>query len=46
VTVLNDGIYGPIPAGGSYSGLGFNGTWNNSANAAPASFALNGTVCD
>ncbi len=46
VTVLNDGIYGPIPAGGSYSGLGFNGTWNNTINTAPASFALNGTVCD
>ncbi len=46
VSVLNDGIYGPIPVGGSYSGLGFNGTWNNSVNAAPASFALNGTVCD
>ena len=25
--------------------FGFNGSWNNSSNAAPASFALNGTAC-
>ncbi|MEO3858155.1 hypothetical protein ABGB08_24845, partial [Acrocarpospora sp. B8E8] len=24
---------------------GFNASWNNSSNPAPASFALNGTVC-
>jgi hypothetical protein len=35
-----------IPAGGSYSGFGFNGKWNGTANAIPASFALNGTVCN
>ncbi len=34
-----------IPAGGSYSGFGFNGTWNNAANAIPTNFALNGTAC-
>jgi len=34
-----------IPAGGSYTGMGFNGTWNNSANAIPTAFSLNGTAC-
>jgi endo-1,4-beta-xylanase len=34
-----------IPAGGSYSGFGFNGTWNGSTNAIPTSFKLNGTAC-
>jgi hypothetical protein len=34
-----------IPAGGSYSSMGFNGTWNNVTNAVPTSFALNGTNC-
>lgn len=34
-----------IPAGGSYSGFGFNGTWNNTTNAIPTSFKLNGTAC-
>lgn len=46
VTAYNPGTeYGPLPAGASYSGLGFNGTWNNSVNAVPAMFTLNGTVC-
>jgi len=34
-----------IPAGGSYSGFGFNGTWNGTTNAVPTSFKLNGTAC-
>jgi cellulase/cellobiase CelA1 len=34
-----------IPAGGSYSGFGFNGTWNGTANAIPTAFSLNGTAC-
>ena len=34
-----------IPAGGSYSGFGFNGTWNGTTNSIPATFALNGTAC-
>jgi microcompartment protein CcmL/EutN len=34
-----------IPAGGSYSGFGFNGTWNGTTNAKPAAFSLNGTAC-
>jgi hypothetical protein len=34
-----------IPAGGSYSGFGFNGTWNGVTNSIPAAFSLNGTAC-
>lgn len=34
-----------IPAGGSYTGFGFNGTWNGTANAIPTAFSLNGTAC-
>jgi len=34
-----------VPAGGSYSGFGFNGTWNGTTNAVPTSFAVNGTTC-
>jgi hypothetical protein len=33
-----------IPAGGSYTGFGFNGTWNGT-NAIPTAFSLNGTAC-
>jgi cellulose 1,4-beta-cellobiosidase len=34
-----------IPANGSYSGFGFNGTWNGTTNAIPTAFSLNGTAC-
>jgi glucuronoarabinoxylan endo-1,4-beta-xylanase len=34
-----------IPAGGSYSGFGFNGKWNGTTNAIPVAFSLNGTAC-
>jgi glucuronoarabinoxylan endo-1,4-beta-xylanase len=34
-----------IPANGSYSGFGFNGTWNGTTNTIPTNFALNGTAC-
>ena len=34
-----------IPAGGNYSGFGFNGTWNGTTNAIPTAFSLNGTAC-
>ena len=34
-----------IPAGGSYTGFGFNGTWNGITNSIPTAFALNGTAC-
>jgi endoglucanase len=45
VTVQSLSYDGAIPAGGSYTGLGFLATWNNTANYAPASFAINGTRC-
>jgi glucuronoarabinoxylan endo-1,4-beta-xylanase len=34
-----------IPPGGTYSGFGFNGTWNGVTNSIPAAFSLNGTAC-
>jgi endo-1,4-beta-xylanase len=45
VTVSNLSYNGSIPAGTSYTGMGFNGTWNNSTNAVPTNFAVNGTTC-
>jgi uncharacterized membrane protein len=45
VTVTNMSYNGTIAAGATYSGMGFNGTWNNTTNAVPASFAINGTTC-
>jgi hypothetical protein len=45
VTVNNLSYNGSIPAGGSYTGVGFNGTWNGVTNAIPTSFSLNGTIC-
>jgi hypothetical protein len=45
VTVTNESYNGSIPAGGSYNGMGFNGTWNNVTNAIPTSFAVNGVTC-
>ncbi len=45
VTVTNMSYNGSIPAGGSYNGVGFNGSWNNTTNAGPTSFAVNGTTC-
>ena len=44
VTVNNLSYDGTIPAGGSYTGLGFLATWN-ATNAVPTSFAINGTTC-
>jgi hypothetical protein len=45
VTVKSMSYNGTIAAGGSYTGMGFNGSWNNATNAIPTSFAVNGTVC-
>jgi uncharacterized membrane protein len=45
VSVANESYNGNIPSGGSYSGMGFNGTWNNTTNTAPTSFAVNGVAC-
>ncbi len=44
VSVTNASYDGAIPAGGSLSTVGFNGTWN-STNSIPTSFALNGVTC-
>lgn len=45
VTVNSLGYNGSIPAGGSYTGVGFTGTWNT-ANSIPTSFAVNGATCN
>jgi hypothetical protein len=45
VTVNSLSYDGTIAAGGSYAGLGFLATWNNTINAIPGSFAINGTPC-
>jgi hypothetical protein len=45
VTVTNLSYNGSIPAGGSYNGVGFNGTWNGSVNSVPTNFAVNGITC-
>ena len=46
VTATSESYNGSIPAGGSYNGVGFNGVWNNSVNAAPTSFSMNGIPCN
>jgi phosphoheptose isomerase len=45
VTVNNVSYNGSISAGGTLSGMGFNGTWNNVTNAIPTAISLNGTAC-
>jgi endoglucanase len=45
VTVKNEPYNGSIAAGGTLTGIGFNGTWNGTTNAIPAAFSLNGTAC-
>jgi endoglucanase len=45
VSVTNESYNGTIASGGSYSGMGFNGSWNNTTNAIPTSFAVNGVTC-
>ncbi|MGY4911377.1 pectate lyase family protein [Micromonospora aurantiaca (nom. illeg.)] len=44
VTATNLDYNGAIGTNGTAS-FGFNGTWNNSSNPVPSSFALNGTTC-
>jgi endoglucanase len=46
VTVKNEPYNGTVAAGGTVSGVGFNGTWNGVTNAIPTSFAVNGTTCN
>jgi cellulose 1,4-beta-cellobiosidase len=45
VTVSNLSYNGSIAAGGSYNGMGFNGSWS-STNAVPTAFAVNGHTCN
>lgn len=45
VTQQSGQTWESIPAGGTYSGFGFNGTWNGVTNSVPAAFFLNGTSC-
>jgi endoglucanase len=45
VTVKNESYNGSIAAGGTLTGIGFNGTWNGTTNAIPTAFSLNGTAC-
>jgi hypothetical protein len=44
VSARNVDYTASIPTNGSV-GMGFNGSWNNSANPVPTSFALTGTTC-
>jgi hypothetical protein len=44
VTVNSVSYNGSIPPGGSYSGMGFTGSYSG-ANLNPASFTLNGAAC-
>jgi endoglucanase len=44
VTVTNLNYNANIPAGGSYTGAGFVGTWSGT-NSIPSGFKLNGTAC-
>jgi len=46
VTVKNLSYNASIPAGGSYSMMGFQGAWNGVTNTAPTAFSLNGTACN
>ena len=45
VTVKNESYNGSVAAGGSLTGVGFNGTWNGTTNAVPTAFSINGTAC-
>jgi cellulase/cellobiase CelA1 len=45
VTASSLSYNGTIQAGGSYTGMGFNGSWNNVTNSVPTAFAVNGTTC-
>jgi endoglucanase len=45
VTVNSESYNGSIAAGGTLTGIGFNGTWNGTTNAIPTAFSLNGTAC-
>lgn len=46
VSVSNMSYNGNIAAGATLTGIGFNGGWNGTTNAVPASFAINGATCN
>ena len=46
VTVTNMSYNGSIATGATLTGMGFNGSWNNSTNSVPTSFTLNGVTCN
>lgn len=46
VSVASLSYNGSIAAGATLTGVGFNGTWNGTTNAVPASFAINGATCN
>ena len=45
VTITNAAWNNAIPVGGTLSGVGFNGTWDNATNPKPTNFTLNGRRC-
>src|SRR5258707_3921183 len=45
VTVTNMPYNNTIASGATLTGVGFNGSWNNTTNGVPTSFTLNGTAC-
>ena len=45
VTVTDAGYNGSLPAGGGNADVGFLASWNNTTNALPTAFTLNGTTC-
>jgi len=45
VTVSSLSYNGALGTGASYTGVGFNASWNNVANTVPTSFTVNGTAC-
>lgn len=46
VSVANMSYNANIAPGATLTGIGFNGTWNGTTNAVPASFAVNGATCN
>ena len=45
VTLNNLSYNGSVPAGGSLTGVGFDGLWNGVTNSVPTSFSINGAPC-
>ncbi|MFZ1087115.1 MAG: cellulose binding domain-containing protein, partial [Terracidiphilus sp.] len=45
VTLTSLSYNGSVPAGGSLTGVGFDGLWNGVTNSVPTSFSVNGAPC-